>query len=94
MQKREVKPGRPIGSKTFESAPAIAFGLVVRERRKTLGISQEALAAMTDVDRSHMSKLERGVHLPNLAMILKLARVLNCKPGKLVDQTLERMDEV
>jgi transcriptional regulator with XRE-family HTH domain len=91
MQAREVKPGRPKGAKTFESAPAIAFGQAIRQRRLKLGIAQEELANLAQVERSHMGKIERGEHLPNLVMILKIASALNCKPGKLVDQTVELM---
>lgn len=86
MQAREVKPGRPRGSTSFEAAPAIAFGQVVRERRLKLGLAQEELAHLAQVERSHMGKIERGEHLPNLVMILKIAGALDCKPGKLVDQ--------
>jgi len=89
MQKREVKPGRPLGSTTFESEPAIAFGSVVRERRLERGLAQEELASLAQVERSHMGKIERGEHLPNLILILRVAQALNCKPGKLVDQTAE-----
>jgi transcriptional regulator with XRE-family HTH domain len=89
MQTREVKPGRPRGATTFEAAPAIAFGQVVRQRRLALGLAQEELAHLALVERSHMGKIERGEHLPNLVMILKIARALNCKPGKLIDQTAQ-----
>jgi transcriptional regulator with XRE-family HTH domain len=85
MQKREVKPGRPMGSRTYEPAPAIAFGSVVRERRLERGLAQEELANLAQVERSHLGKIERGEHLPNLILILRIAQALNCKPGKLVD---------
>ena len=91
MQKREVKPGRPRGAKTFESAPAIAFGQVVRERRLKLGLAQEELANLAQVERSHLGKIERGEHLPNLVMVLRIAHALNCKPGKLIDRTAEKL---
>jgi transcriptional regulator with XRE-family HTH domain len=93
MQAREVKLGRPRGATSFEAEPAIAFGQVVRQRRLKLGLAQEELAHLALVERSHMGKIERGEHLPNLVMILKIARALNCKPGKLVDQTVELLAE-
>ncbi|OYT88709.1 MAG: transcriptional regulator [Burkholderiales bacterium PBB3] len=86
MQIREVKPGRPRGAKTFESAPAIAFGSTVRELRLGAGLSQEDLASRALVERSHMGKIERGEHLPNLVMILRIARALGCSSGYLLDQ--------
>lgn len=89
MQSREVKPGRPAGSTTFEPQFALAFGAVIRERRKEKGISQEALAHLSKIERSHMGKIERGEHLPSLPMVLRLAQALNCKPGTLVDLAAE-----
>jgi transcriptional regulator with XRE-family HTH domain len=83
---RKPKRGRPLGAKTFDPAPALAFGFAVRERRLQIGISQEELASLAQVERSHMGKIERGEHMPNLAMILRLAKALSVKPGLLVDQ--------
>jgi DNA-binding XRE family transcriptional regulator len=89
---RVVRAGRPVGSTTYEKAPAIAFGTVVRELRLEQGIAQEELAGMAGVERSHMGKIERGTHMPNLALILKLASALNCPPGLIVDATAEKLN--
>lgn len=91
MQIRDVKPGRPRGAKSFESAPAIAFGSAVRGRRLELGLSQEELGSLAQVERSHMGKIERGEHLPNLVMILRIARALSCTPGRLLDQVVDML---
>ena len=88
-----IKPtrGRPFGAKTFDPAPALAFGAVIREKRFELGMSQEDLAYAAQVERSHMGKIERGEHLPNLVLILRLAKALAVKPGLLVDTAAEQM---
>ena len=83
--------GRPKGAKTFDPEPAYAFGAAVREKRFELGLSQEELANAAQVERSHMGKIERGEHLPNLVLILRLAKALSVKPGLLVDQTAEKL---
>ena len=85
------QPRTPKGSISYDPKPAIAFGAVVRARRLELGISQEALSALASVERSHMGKIERGEHLPNLVLILRLAQALGIKPGKLIDATEELM---
>jgi transcriptional regulator with XRE-family HTH domain len=77
--------------KTFDSAPALAFGAAVREKRFELGLSQEELANKAQVERSHMGKIERGEHLPNLVLILRLANALSVKPGFLVDRAAEML---
>lgn len=87
MQKRLVQRGRPKGSTTYEAAPAKAFGQVIKATRLDQGISQEALAHLAGVERSHMGKVERGEHLPNLVLIFKLATALNTAPGDLVRLT-------
>jgi len=87
MQKRLVQRGRPKGSTTYEAEPAIAFGQAIRATRLDQGISQEALAHLAGVERSHMGKIERGEHLLNLGLIFKLATALNTSPGDLVNLT-------
>ena len=92
MQKRAVRPGRPLGAKTFEKRSATAFGAAVRERRLAQGIAQELLAGMAKVERSHMGKIERGEHLPSLTIVFRLAEALECRPGELLDRMQELLD--
>jgi transcriptional regulator with XRE-family HTH domain len=89
LEQNKPRPGRPKGAKTFDPAPARAFGAAVREKRFELGLSQEELANKAQVERSHMGKIERGEHLPNLVLILRLAKALSVKPGLLVDRAAE-----
>jgi transcriptional regulator with XRE-family HTH domain len=91
MQKRTMQRGRPAGATTFESAPAQAFGAVVRAMRTEDGIAQETLAHLAGVERSHMGKIERGEHMPNLAVILKVARALGRSAGELMLETEARL---
>jgi XRE family transcriptional regulator, regulator of sulfur utilization len=93
MQKQPVGRGRPAGSTTFEAAPALAFGAAVRAARIEDGIAQEELAHLAGVERSHMGKIERGEHMPTLAMILKIARALGRSAGELMLETESRLPE-
>ncbi len=85
--------GRPKGAKTFEPEPARAFGVAVRERRLEMGLSQESLALLAQVERSHLGKIERGEHMPNLVLIFRLASALEIAPGALVDRAAKLMLE-
>jgi transcriptional regulator with XRE-family HTH domain len=70
-----------------------ALGDAIRERRKKLGLSQEALADAAGVHVTHLGGVERGVRNPNYTTIVKLARALDTTPGKLVtraDKLLKR----
>ncbi|MBN8712795.1 MAG: helix-turn-helix transcriptional regulator [Xanthomonadales bacterium] len=78
MQKRSVRPGRPAGATTFDAELARAFGTAVRALRAERGISQESLANLASIERSHMGKVERGEHMPTLAIIFKIADALEC----------------
>jgi len=61
----------------------LAFGRAMREQRGVLGISQEALADLADLDRTYVSGIERGERNPSLTNILKLAAALQTRPADL-----------
>ena len=89
--KQGVQRGRPAGATTFEAAPAQAFGSVVRAIRLEEGFAQENLAHLAGIERSHMGKIERGEHMPTLAVILRIARALGRSAGELVLETEARL---
>lgn len=84
MQKRTVQRGRPAGATTFDAELALAFGAAVRGLRLERGIAQESLAHLAGVERSHMGKIERGTHMPTLAVIFKIAGALECSVAELM----------
>lgn len=90
---KSLKLGRPIGSRTFEPEAGRAFGAVIRKYRTEIGISQEELGLLAQIERSHIGKIERGQHLPNLALILRLASALKTSPGGLLDLTAAQLAE-
>lgn len=64
-----------------------AFGRAVREARTALGISQEALADATQLDRTYISGIERGQRNPSLTNILRIAAALQVRPAELLART-------
>lgn len=40
-----------------------------------------------------MGKIERGEHLPSLTIVFRLAEVLECRPGDLLNRTEELLRE-
>ena len=60
------------------------LGAAVRARRLALQLSQEALADLAGVDRSHMGKIERGERNVTFLNILRIAQALGCKPSELL----------
>lgn len=69
----------------------IAFGRVLREARLAKGLSQDALAAMCDMDRTYPSLVERGLRTPTLSMILRLAEALETSPVEMVAKTYDML---
>jgi transcriptional regulator with XRE-family HTH domain len=74
-------------TKISTHAPTLsAFGGAVREMRKGMGLSQEALADIAGIDRSYMGGIERGEH--NLALI-NIQRIANALKISVADLMLE-----
>ena len=65
--------------------PAVAFGRVLRRLRQKKGLTQEVLGLEADLRRTFVSILELGHQQPTLTTILKLAKVLEVKPSKILD---------
>jgi transcriptional regulator with XRE-family HTH domain len=63
------------------------FARNLRSARRERGLSQEALAADAEVDRTYISSLERGVYAATIDMVAKLATVLGVDPASLLKAT-------
>jgi transcriptional regulator with XRE-family HTH domain len=61
------------------------FGAKLRAERECRNISQETLAAIVNVHRTHLGALEQGLREPGLAMLLILADGLEVAPSALLD---------
>ena len=60
------------------------FGQILRTIRKKQKMSQEKLAFQSNLDRTYISMLERGIHQPTLNSLLSLAKALDMKTSELV----------
>lgn len=69
---------------SFASAAAQVLGARIRERRESLGLSQEDVAHMSAMHVSNYGKIERGLSNPSLHTILRIASVLEVDPGVLI----------
>lgn len=54
------------------------IGMKIRERRQILGITQEYVANVLDVNSSHISNIECGRANPSLTALVKIANILSC----------------
>lgn len=62
-----------------------ALGLLIRQHRTAVGISQEELGLRCKLDRTYISGLERGVRNPSLTALVTLANGLNITVSKLLE---------
>ena len=65
---------------------AETFGKVLQEIRMENHISQEKLAEYSDLDRTYISLLERGLRQPTITTIFKLAKALKISPSSLIEK--------
>lgn len=63
---------------------AIQFGAKLRDKRKALGISQDKLALLAEIDRSYAGRIERGEVNITLEKAYLLAEVLECDVRELL----------
>jgi transcriptional regulator with XRE-family HTH domain len=68
------------------------FGELIRELRKENNISQETLADNTQLDRTYISMLERGIRQPTLATILSLSKALKISASELIKRVEDKME--
>ncbi|NHN38881.1 helix-turn-helix transcriptional regulator [Pseudomaricurvus alcaniphilus] len=61
------------------------LALRLKETRKRVGLSQEALADAAEIDRTYVSQLERGKVNPSLAVLVRVAIALNSSVRELLN---------
>jgi DNA-binding XRE family transcriptional regulator len=55
----------------------VRLGLAIKARREALSLTQEKLAGDAQIERAHMSKIERGRQNITIENLLKIATALN-----------------
>ena len=63
---------------------AVVIGKVIQRLRISKGLSQEVLSGLANLDRTHYSKIERGLRSPTLDTIFRIASALEIKPHEIV----------
>ncbi|WP_114955005.1 helix-turn-helix domain-containing protein [Sphingosinicella terrae] len=72
----------------------LAFGTRVRELRRNQGLSQEAFAALANLDRGAFGKIERGEINVGLISMARIAVALGMSLSALLDTVELEHDEV
>lgn len=61
------------------------FGRRLRQLRMERDLTQDALAQIVATSKPFISDMERGVKVPSLTMVLRLAKALECRVCDLVN---------
>jgi transcriptional regulator with XRE-family HTH domain len=64
----------------------IRLGIAIRSKRKSAGLSQEALADAAGIDRSHMGKIERGERNVTFLNLSRIAAAIQLRPSELLTE--------
>ena len=59
-------------------------GQVIRQYRRQRRMSQEVLSGLAGLDRTHYSKIERGLRSPTLETLFRIAAALDVPPHEFV----------
>jgi len=73
-----------VSGKTAQGDILAGLGQVIRARRIELDLSQESLAHLAGIDRSHMGKIERGERNVTLLNVKRIADALKVSPSVLL----------
>ena len=73
------------------AAIPVRVGRIIRLNREQRGLSQEALAELADLNRSYLGEIERGLAVPSIETLQKLADGLGEKLSALIQQ-YEQLD--
>ncbi len=66
-------------------------GRVLAEYRERRGLTQDVLSGLAGLDRTHYSKLERGLRTPTLDTLFKIGQALDVPPHTILQSIEEAL---
>lgn len=67
------------------------IGQVLQEYRTKKRMSQELLSGLAGLDRTHYSKIERGLRSPTIDTLFRIASALDVPPNEIIKTIEERL---
>ncbi len=59
------------------------YGQLIRDKRRSLNLTEEKLAEDTDMSDRHLRNIENGTTVPKLDTVIKIGNALNMNLGEL-----------
>lgn len=69
-------------------------GARIRSRRKKLGLTQEDVAGLAELDRKHISSIETGKTEPGIWTLVRIAGALRIPPCQLLKELIWVPNEI
>ncbi|MCI8397920.1 MAG: helix-turn-helix transcriptional regulator [Oscillibacter sp.] len=66
------------------ASAALTVGHAIKESLKRKELTQDVLSSLAGLDRTHYSKIERGLRSPNIDSLFKILAALDIKPHELM----------
>lgn len=66
------------------------IGKAIAKYRKAAGLSQNQLAEALDLGNEAISRIERGIVIPTVERIIKMAEIFDCPVSELLTETSNR----
>lgn len=67
-----------------------SVGIVLRQYRNRINLSQEQVGGRMGVSGNFISRLELGQEYPSIGMLIRFARAVEVRPGEILDAIEER----
>ena len=60
------------------------IGEIIRRQREEKNLSQEVVSGLAGLERTHYSKIERGLRCPTIDTLFRIANALGMAPHELI----------
>ncbi|HCR1218431.1 TPA: helix-turn-helix transcriptional regulator [Pseudomonas aeruginosa] len=78
---------------TNQKALAEAVGRAISKQRVRCGMTQDEVAEILGVGNEAVSRIERGIVMPNIARLFEFATIFNCNAAELLSEASLRPDD-
>lgn len=81
---------KPAKSKGQKPQQHHMIGKAIAKYRKAAGLSQNQLAEALDLGNEAISRIERGIVIPTVERLIKMAEIFDCSVSELLTETSNR----
>ena len=69
------------------------IGKIIKKMSENKGLTQEVLSGLAWLDRTHYSKIERGLRSPTIETLFKIADALDIEPHEIMIEIEKSVNE-